>query len=210
MAISRETGSGKTTIISLLSRFYEIQKGQILIDGVDIMKIRKRDLRTQLAVVLQDVFLFSGTIEENIALNDQVPPEVMTEALEKAQTQPMLESFSKGLDEPVMERGATFSMGQRQLLSFARALAHDPAIFVLDEATANIDTRTEVLIQKAIEEISRERTTIIIAHRLSTIRNADTILVLADGEIIEEGNHEELMTENTTYRQMVEKGGSAA
>lgn len=209
-AIIGETGSGKTTIISLLSRFYEIQKGQILIDGVDITTIRKRDLRTRIAVVLQDVFLFSGTIEENIALNDTVSDDLMQEALEKAQTGPMLESFSRGLDEPVMERGATFSMGQRQLLSFARALAHDPSIFVLDEATANIDTRTEVLIQKAIEEISRERTTIIIAHRLSTIRNADTILVLSDGEIIEQGNHEKLMEEDSTYRSMVEKGGSAA
>lgn len=209
-AIIGETGSGKTTIISLLSRFYEIQRGQILIDGVDITTIRKRDLRTRIAVVLQDVFLFSGTIEENIALNDSVSDELMQEALDKAQTRPMLESFRHGLDEPVMERGATFSMGQRQLLSFARALAHDPSIFVLDEATANIDTRTEVLIQKAIEEISRERTTIIIAHRLSTIRHADTILVLADGEIIEQGNHEELMAEGATYRRMVEKGGSAA
>lgn len=209
-AIIGETGSGKTTIISLLSRFYEIQRGQILIDGVDIKTIRKRDLRRQVAVVLQDVFLFSGTIRENITLNDQIPEELITEAVEKSHAKAVIDHFAGGLEEPVMERGATFSMGQRQLLSFARALAHDPAIFVLDEATANIDTKTELLIQEAIEDISKERTTIIIAHRLSTIRNADTILVLSHGEVAERGNHEELMAGPTLYRSMVEKGSSAA
>ena len=209
-AIIGETGSGKTTIISLLSRFYEIQRGQILIDGVDIKTIWKRDLRRQVAVVLQDVFLFSGTIRENITLNDQIPEELITEAVEKSHAKAVIDHFAGGLEEPVMERGATFSMGQRQLLSFARALAHDPAIFVLDEATANIDTKTELLIQEAIEDISKERTTIIIAHRLSTIRNADTILVLSHGEVAERGNHEELMAGPTLYRSMVEKGSSAA
>ena len=209
-AIIGETGSGKTTIISLLSRFYDIQKGQILIDGVDIKTIRKRDLRRQVAVVLQDVFLFSGTIRENITLNDVIRADVMAEAVEKSHAKAMIDHFKNGLDEPVMERGATFSMGQRQLLSFARALAHDPAIFVLDEATANIDTKTELLIQGAIEDISKERTTLIIAHRLSTIRNADTILVLANGEVAERGNHEELMAGPTLYRSMVQKGSSLA
>lgn len=209
-AIIGETGSGKTTIISLLSRFYENQKGQILIDGVDIKTIRKRDLRRQVAVVLQDVFLFSGTIRENITLNDEIAPDLMAEAIEKSHAKSMIEHFKGGLEEPVMERGATFSMGQRQLLSFARALAHDPAIFVLDEATANIDTKTEGLIQEAIEDIAKERTTLIIAHRLSTIRNADMILVLAQGEVVERGSHDELMAGPTLYRSMVEKGSSLA
>lgn len=207
-AIIGETGSGKTTIISLLSRFYDIQKGQILIDGIDIKTIRKRDLRRQVAVVLQDVFLFSGTIRENITLNDDIPEEVMAEAIAKSHGKAVIDHFKAGLEEPVMERGATLSMGQRQLLSFARALAHDPAIFVLDEATANIDTKTELLIQEAIEDISKERTTLIIAHRLSTIRNADMILVLGHGEVIERGNHEDLMAEPTLYRSMVQKGSS--
>ncbi|KAF5061842.1 putative ABC transporter ATP-binding protein [anaerobic digester metagenome] len=209
-AIIGETGSGKTTIISLLSGFYDIQKGQILIDGIDIREIRKRDLRRQVAVVLQDVFLFSGTIRENITLNDSIPQERIEDAIDKSHARPMIDQFSQGLEEPVMERGATLSMGQRQLLSFARALAHDPAIFVLDEATANIDTKTEILIQQAIETISQERTTIIIAHRLSTIRNADLILVLADGRIIEQGSHDQLMATASVYRTMVEKGSSLA
>lgn len=209
-AIIGETGSGKTTIISLLSGFYENQRGDILIDGVNIRDIKKRDLRRQVAVVLQDVFLFSGTIRENITLNDEIPEAVIEEAVEKSHARPMIGQFSNKLEEAVMERGSTFSMGQRQLLSFARALAHEPAIFVLDEATANIDTKTEILIQKAIEDVSKDRTTIIIAHRLSTIRNADQILVLAEGRIIEQGSHEELMADKTTYRSMVEKGSSLA
>lgn len=209
-AIIGETGSGKTTIISLISGFYDIQKGEILIDGVNLKDIRKRDLRRQVAVVLQDVFLFSGTIRENITLNDPIDETLIAEAVEKSHASAMIGNFARGLEEPVMERGATFSMGQRQLLSFARALAHDPAIFVLDEATANIDTKTETLIQQAIEEISRDRTTIIIAHRLSTIRSADLILVLADGRIIEQGDHEELMARPSTYRTMVEKGSRLA
>ncbi len=209
-AIIGETGSGKTTIISLLSGFYDIQKGDIFIDGVNIRDIRKRDLRRQVAVVLQDVFMFSGTIRENITLNDAIDEAMITEAVEKSHARAMVDNFSQGLEEPVMERGSTLSMGQRQLLSFARALAHDPAIFVLDEATANIDTKTEILIQKAIEDISRDRTTIIIAHRLSTIRNSDLILVLSDGEIIEQGNHEDLMARPSTYRAMIEKGSSLA
>lgn len=209
-ALIGETGSGKTTIISLLSGFYDIQKGDIFIDGINIRDIKKRDLRSQVSVVLQDVFMFSGTIRENITLNDDIDEATILEAVERSHSKSMIDGFSKELDEPVMERGATLSMGQRQLLSFARALAHDPAIFVLDEATANIDTKTEILIQQAIEDISKDRTTIIIAHRLSTIRNSDLILVLSDGEIIEQGNHDELMARPSTYRSMIEEGSSVA
>lgn len=209
-ALIGETGSGKTTIISLLSGFYDIQKGDIFIDGINIRDIKKRDLRSQVSVVLQDVFMFSGTIRENITLNDDIDEAMILEAVERSHSKAIIDGFSKGLDEPVMERGSTLSMGQRQLLSFARALAHDPAIFVLDEATANIDTKTEILIQQAIEDISKDRTTIIIAHRLSTIRNSDLILVLSDGEIIEQGNHDELMARPSTYRSMIEEGSSVA
>lgn len=210
IAIIGETGSGKTTIISLLSGFYKIQKGEILIDGINIDDIKKKDLRRNIAVVLQDVFLFSGNIRDNITLNDTISDEDINRAVDASYSRIMIDNFEKGIYEPVMERGATFSMGQRQLLSFARALAHDPAIFVLDEATANIDTKTEVLIQKAIEKASEDRTTIIIAHRLSTIRNVDNILVLDHGVIIESGNHEELMAKDSRYKQMIEKGSKIA
>lgn len=210
IAIVGETGSGKTTIISLLSNFYKIQKGEILIDDININDIKKRDLRRAIAVVLQDVFLFSGTIEDNITLNDDIREETVSEAIDASYSRNMINNFDNGIKEPVMERGATFSMGQRQLLSFARALAHNPSIFVLDEATANIDTKTEVLIQKAIEKASEDRTTIIIAHRLSTIRNSDLIIVLSDGKILETGNHDELMSRESRYKEMIEKGSKLA
>lgn len=205
-AIVGETGSGKTTIISLLSNFYRINRGQILIDGIPIEKISKKSLRRAIGVVLQDVFLFSGTIKENISLNDEISEEDLKEAVELSHASQMIDGYELGLLEPVMERGATFSMGQRQLLSFARALAHKPSIFILDEATANIDTKTEILIQKALEDVSKDRTTLIIAHRLSTIKNADKIIVLKLGEIMEVGNHDELMAKDGIYKKMVDKG----
>lgn len=198
-----ETGAGKTTIISLISGFYKIQKGEILIDGVNINDIRLEDLRRNVAVVLQDVFLFSGDIEKNITLNDSIDNALIDKAIKNSYSSKFIEMMPNKIHEPVMERGSTFSAGQRQLLSFARAIAHNPCIFVLDEATANIDTHTEKLIQKAIESITKEKTTLVIAHRLSTIRNADKIIVLKHGEILEIGNHNELMSKDGYYKKLV-------
>ena len=156
-------------------------------------------------MVLQDVFLFSGTLKTNITLNDNIEEAVLEKALEISHGKEVTQGFSKGVNEPVMERGSTLSSGQRQLLSFARAIAHNPSILVLDEATANIDTETEILIQKAIDNITKERTTIIIAHRLSTIRNADIIIVMRNGEILEKGNHNSLMEMGGYYKELIVK-----
>ena len=198
------TGAGKTTIINLISRFYEIQKGEILIDGVNIKDYKLRDLRRHVTVVLQDVFLFSGDIKKNISLNTEICDDEIQKALKMSGAEDFINELSKGIDEPVRERGSTFSAGQRQLLSFARAIAHNPSILVLDEATANIDTKTELLIQESIERISNNRTTLIIAHRLSTIRNADKIILLSKGKILEIGNHNELMKKGKYYRELYE------
>lgn len=198
------TGAGKTTIINLISRFYKIQKGQILIDGIDINEYRLCDLRKDVAVVLQDVFLFSGDIKKNITLNDDISDLQVDKALELSCAQQFIEELPFGMQEPVRERGSTFSAGQKQLLSFARAIAHEPAILVLDEATSNIDTNTELLIQKSIENISANRTTLIIAHRLSTIRNADKIILLRKGKLVEMGNHEELLQKGGYYKELYE------
>ena len=201
-----ETGAGKTTIISLISGFYKVQKGEILIDGININDIKKKDLRRNISVVLQDVFLFSGDIESNIKLNDEIDDDMVGEALEISCASKFVNNLPDKTQEKVMERGSTFSAGQRQLLSFARAIAHSPSVIVLDEATANIDTQTEILIQKAIENAAKDRTTLIIAHRLSTIRNADKIIVLKHGEIVEMGNHKELMKLGGYYRNLIEEG----
>lgn len=198
------TGAGKTTIISLISRFYKIQKGQILIDGIDINDYKLADLRRNVAVVLQDVFLFSGDIRRNITLNDAISEQQVNEALERSCAQHFIDELPRGMLEPVRERGSTFSAGQRQLLSFARAIAHNPAILVLDEATANIDTNTELLIQQSIENISADRTTLVIAHRLSTIRNADKIVLLRKGKVVEIGNHEALIKKGGYYKELYE------
>lgn len=198
-----QTGAGKTTIISLISGFYQIQKGEILINGVNINAIKKRDLRRNIAVVLQDVFLFSETISANISLNDKIEEAVIEEAVRASYAREFVEGLPGKIREPVMERGNTLSAGQRQLISFARAIAHDPSVIVLDEATANIDSQTEILIQKAIENMAKNRTALIIAHRLSTIRNSDKIIVLDHGRIVESGNHEELMEKRGHYRNMV-------
>jgi ATP-binding cassette subfamily B protein len=203
-----ETGAGKTTIISLISGFYKVQRGQILIDGININDIKLRDLRKNIAVVLQDVFLFSGNIENNITLNDEISSDVIEEALQLSCAEDFVSNMPQGLQEPVMERGSTFSAGQKQLLSFARGLAHTPTVLVLDEATANIDTKTEKLIQKAIENFSKDRTTLVIAHRLSTIRNADKIIVLKHGKIVEMGNHGELMEADGYYKSLIDKSSS--
>ena len=198
-----ETGAGKSTIISLLSRFYAPQKGQILLDGRDISLLSLEQLRRHVAVVLQDVFLFSGSISENVRLgNREITDEQVDRALRLACARDFIDRLPQGMDTPVTERGSTFSAGQRQLLSFARAIAHDPAVFVLDEATASIDTETEQLIQRSVTSVSRGRTTLIIAHRLSTIRACDYICVLHDGRIVEQGNHARLLSLNGAYARL--------
>lgn len=200
IAIVGATGAGKTSIISLLSRFYEIQKGEILIDGMNVRNIRKDDLRRSIGVVLQDVFLFSGKLKENIRLNeDGISDEKIREVSGYVNADGFISRLPAGYDEEVMERGSTFSSGQRQLLAFARALAFDPAILVLDEATSNIDTETELLIQDALAKLTRDRTTIVIAHRLSTIQHADSIIVLHKGRVREFGSHQELLAKRGMY-----------
>lgn len=202
-----ETGAGKSTIISLINRFYTIQRGEILLDGVNINDIRLSDLRRCIAVVLQDVFLFSGNIKDNLSLNDTIEDDELLKALKLSNSTDFINDLEDGMDSAVMERGSTFSAGQRQLLSFARAIAHNPSIFVLDEATANIDTHTEKLIQKAIENISKEKTTLVIAHRLSTIKNADQIIVLQHGRIVEIGTHSQLAVSGGYYSSLLSQRG---
>lgn len=194
------TGAGKTSIISLLGRLYDIQKGEILIDGKNIKEIDKYELRAQIGTVLQDVFLFTGDIKTNIRLNETgIPEEKVRESAAFVNADKFIEKLPDGFDEEVKERGATLSAGQRQLLAFARALAFDPSVLILDEATANIDTETEILIQDAINKIIKGRTTIVIAHRLSTIQHADKIIVLHKGRIRETGTHQELLDEKGMY-----------
>ena len=203
VAIVGATGAGKTSIISLLSRLYEIQKGEILIDGINIRDIRKDDLRRMISVVLQDVFLFSGRLKDNIRLNEEsITDEKIREATRYVNADGFISRLPKGYDTEVMERGATFSAGQRQLLAFARALAFDPKILVLDEATSNIDTETEMLIQDALTRLTRNRTTIVIAHRLSTIQHADKIIVLHKGRVRESGTHQELLARRGMYHSL--------
>ena len=200
VAIVGATGAGKTSIISLLSRLYEIQKGEILIDGINIRDIRKDDLRKLTGAVLQDVFLFSGKLKDNIRLDEEsITDDKVREAARYVNADGFISKLPLGYDTEVMERGATFSAGQRQLLAFARALAFDPKILVLDEATSNIDTETEMLIQDALAKLTRNRTTIVIAHRLSTIQHADKIIVLHKGKVRESGTHQELLAKRGMY-----------
>ncbi|MBF4695070.1 ABC transporter ATP-binding protein [Fusibacter ferrireducens] len=200
IALVGSTGSGKTTIISLLNRFYDIHKGAILVDGIDIRQMDLASLRRKIGIVLQDVFLFSGDIKSNIRLKEEA---ITLKAIQTASTYVNADTFiSKlphGYDEPVVERGATLSSGQRQLLSFARALVFEPKILILDEATSNIDTETELLIQDAIQKMIHKQTTIIVAHRLSTIQHANKILVMSRGEIKETGTHQELLSKEGIY-----------
>jgi ATP-binding cassette subfamily B protein len=199
------TGSGKTTIINLISRFYKIQKGEILLDGININEYSVETLRANIGVVMQDVFMFSGTIKSNIRLNNDAITDIeITESAKYVNAHPFIQRLPKGYDEPVKERGLTLSSGERQLLSFARAVAFKPCIMVLDEATANIDTENELIIQDSLEKISKGRTNIIIAHRLSTIKNADKIIVIHKGKIRETGSHDELLELNGIYRRLYE------
>ncbi|MEW4369330.1 ABC transporter ATP-binding protein [Paenibacillus kandeliae] len=203
VALVGHTGSGKSSIINLLFRFYDPQQGTITIDGQNIRELPKQWIRQHMGIVLQDPYLFTGTIASNVSLdNEQISRERLEQALRDVGAEQILSDLPKGFDEPVVEKGSTLSAGQRQLISFARALAYDPAILILDEATANIDTETEALIQSALEVLKRGRTTFIVAHRLSTIRSADQILVLHRGEIVERGSHDELMEIDGRYRQM--------
>jgi ATP-binding cassette subfamily B protein len=198
IAIVGPTGSGKTTIIRLLLRMYAIQRGEILVDGVPIDDYDLAYLRSQMAVVLQDVFLFSGTVMDNIRLRSDIPDEKAIEAARFVSAD-FVESYPHGYATEVKERGATLSVGERQLLSYARAVAFQPKILVLDEATASIDSHTENVIQASLQRILRGRTSIAIAHRLSTIRESDRILVLHHGELVEEGTHNELLAKTGLY-----------
>jgi ATP-binding cassette subfamily B protein len=205
VAIVGHTGAGKTTIINLLSRFYDIQQGEILIDGINIQHVNPHDLRKHIAVVLQDVFLFSGDIQNNIHLGDEtISQDRIKAAARMVGANRFIEALPNGYNAEVKERGATLSVGQKQLLSFARALAFNPRILVLDEATSSVDTETELLIQQAIKKMLVGRTSIVIAHRLSTIQSADKIIVLHKGEIREMGNHQELLALNGIYRKLYE------
>lgn len=199
------TGAGKSTILNLIGRYFDIQKGQILIDGIDIHEIDLDVLRGAIGQVQQDVFIFTGDIKSNISLNNEaISPDDVRRAAEIINADPFIQKLPHGYDEPVTERGSTLSAGQRQLLSFARTLAYDPKILVLDEATANIDTETETLITQALARLMDGRTTIMVAHRLSTIQHADKIIVMHHGEIKESGTHQELLAKDGLYKKLYE------
>ncbi|MBI4513576.1 MAG: ABC transporter ATP-binding protein [Gemmatimonadetes bacterium] len=205
VALVGHTGAGKTTAINLLMRFYDIRRGAVLLDGVDVRRMRQSDLRSQIALVLQDIYLFSGTVRENIRMGrDQITDEAIEEAARRVGFDPLVRRLPKGYDQPVGERGSNLSMGERQLLSFARALVSDPPILVLDEATSSVDSEIEARIQAALAELMRGRTTLVIAHRLSTVQHAHRILVLHHGELREEGTHEELLLRGGIYAKLYE------
>mgnify|MGYP003165906621 CR=1 FL=1 len=203
VAFVGSTGSGKSTILSLICRNYEFQKGEILIDGIDIRKIKISSLRRHFGQMLQDVFLFSGTIRSNIVLREEgISDEEILQVCRYVNADKFIDKLDHGLDEEVRERGNNFSAGQRQLLSFARTIIHKPSVMILDEATANIDTETELLIQDSLEKMRSVGTMLIVAHRLSTIQHADNIIVLSHGKILEQGNHQELLAKHGRYYQL--------
>ncbi len=203
VAIVGHTGAGKTSLINILTRFYDIQKGEIFVDGIDIKTLDKKELRKYISIVLQDVYLFSGSIKSNISMNnDLISIEKIQEAAKLVGADRFIDLLPNKYDEIVKERGSTLSVGQKQLISFARALAYDPHILILDEATSSVDTETEIIIQKAIEKLLVGRTAIVIAHRLSTIQSADKIIVMHKGEIREVGNHQELLANKGIYYRL--------
>ncbi|MFJ6209423.1 ABC transporter ATP-binding protein [Lysinibacillus sp. NPDC092081] len=203
IALVGHTGSGKSSIMNLLFRFYDPSKGKITIDGIDITSVPRQTMREHMGIVLQDPYLFTGTIASNVSLNNpKISREKIETSLKAVGGERVLANLPNGYDEPVIEKGSTLSSGQRQLISFARALAFDPAILILDEATSNIDTETEEIIQHAMDVLKKGRTTFIIAHRLSTIKNADRILVLDRGKIVERGTHDELLAQGGIYEKM--------
>ena len=205
IAIVGATGSGKTTIVNLLTRFYELDGGRITIDGTDITEIPKATLRRAIAIVLQDTVLFSDTIRSNIKYGRlDATDDEMKRAAATARADTFIERLPDGYDTVLAESGSNLSEGQRQLLAIARAVLADPKILILDEATSSVDTRTEMHIQKAMAELMKNRTSLIIAHRLSTIRNADVIVVLSHGEIVETGNHDELLARGGEYSKLYE------
>ncbi|NBD25135.1 ABC transporter ATP-binding protein [Paenibacillus glycinis] len=211
VALVGHTGSGKSSILNLLFRFYDVDRGSITVDGTDARDLTKQQLREHMGIVLQDPFLFTGTIASNVSLDDpSITREKVEQALRDVGAYEMFMQLPGGLDEPVIEKGSTLSAGQRQLISFARALAFDPAILILDEATASIDTETEAIIQQALDVLKRGRTTFVIAHRLSTIRAADQILVLDRGRIVERGDHDKLMAFGGKYYAMYQLQQGAA
>ena len=198
-AIVGHTGAGKTTIISLMMRFYDIQHGAVLIDGIDVRAQELKALRSRFGVVLQDPFLFSGTIEANIRMGSPITTERVREAAEEVNLLDFIEAQPAGFQELLRERGAGLSTGQKQLINFARALAHDPAILILDEATSSVDTDTELKVRSALERMVTGRTSVLIAHRLSTVQRADVILVMHKGQLREQGPHQQLLAQRGLY-----------
>ena len=205
VAIVGHTGAGKTTIISLLMRFYDVQKGAIRIDGVDIKEMDLHDLRRRFGIVLQDPFLFTGTIEGNIRLGSKwITDEQVAKAAEDVNLSDFIHTLPKGFKEEVQERGSTLSTGQKQLISFARALAHNPKILILDEATSSVDTETEFKVRDALSRMIEGRTSVVIAHRLSTVQRADQIIVMHKGKVREMGSHQELLANRGIYYKLYE------
>src|SRR5262249_17498893 len=203
LAIVGHTGAGKTTIIQLLLRFYDVQRGEILLDGVNIREMDLQALRKMFGIVLQDPFLFTGTLESNVKLGTESITRADTErALREVGLGPFIDSLPQGVDTPVTERGSTLSVGQRQLVSFARALAHDPKFMILDEATSSVDTKTELLIREALDRLLSGRTSVVIAHRLSTIQHSNRILVFHKGRLREQGSHQELLLVRGIYYRL--------
>ncbi|HYF77390.1 MAG TPA: ATP-binding cassette domain-containing protein, partial [Symbiobacteriaceae bacterium] len=203
IALVGPTGAGKSSVINLLARFYDPQQGRVLVDGHDIRKVTQYSWRSQLGVVLQDTFLFSGTVRDNIRYGRPAATDAEVEAAARAVgADEFIARMPQGYDTPVNERGSKLSVGQRQLIAFARALCADPALLILDEATSNIDTYTEALIQNALKTLLKGRTSFVIAHRLSTIRSADRIFFIDDGQVVEEGTHDELLTLGGRYADL--------